>query len=76
MAPVMTSARRLQTLWIALVAGSLALSGWVRANDLLERYAVIDASNTTNLLVLKQQAGELTDRDLAKVDDLLVERAP
>ncbi len=30
----------------------------------------------TNLLVLKQQAGELTDRDLAKVDDLLVERAP
>jgi outer membrane protein len=30
----------------------------------------------TNLLVLKQQAGELTDRDLARVDDLLVERAP
>jgi outer membrane protein len=27
----------------------------------------------TNLLVLKQQAGELTVRDLAKVDDLLVE---
>ena len=30
----------------------------------------------TNFLVLKQQAGELTDRDLAKVDDLLVESAP
>lgn len=29
----------------------------------------------TNLLVLKQQAGELTGRDLAKVDDLLVEHA-
>ena len=30
----------------------------------------------TNLLLLKQQAGELTERDLTKVDDLLVERAP
>ena len=30
----------------------------------------------TNLLVLKQQAGELTRGDLAKVDDLLVEHAP
>lgn len=30
----------------------------------------------TNLLLLKQQAGELTDRDLARVDDLLVERMP
>ena len=29
----------------------------------------------TNLLVLKQEAGELTEGDLAKVDDLLVERA-
>ena len=29
----------------------------------------------TNLLELKQQAGELTGRDLAKVDDLLVEQA-
>jgi len=29
----------------------------------------------TSLLVLKQQAGELTGRDLAKVDDLLVEHA-
>lgn len=30
----------------------------------------------TNLLLLKQQAGELTERDLTKVDDLLVERTP
>src|SRR6185437_13430219 len=30
----------------------------------------------TNLLLLKQQAGELTDGDLEKVDSLLVERAP
>jgi outer membrane protein len=29
----------------------------------------------TNLLLLKQQAGELTDGDLEKVDSLLVERA-
>ena len=30
----------------------------------------------TNLLVLKQQAGELSARDLARVDELLVEHAP
>src|SRR6185312_10711201 len=30
----------------------------------------------TNFLLLKQQAGELNDRDLARVDDLLVESEP
>jgi outer membrane protein len=65
MAPVISNANRLKTLWVALVAGSLALSGLARANDLLKLYELARNHDATLMATRYSRDAASEQRPLA-----------
>ena len=65
MAPVIASAHRLKTVWVALVAGSLALSGLARANDLLKLYELARNHDATLMAITYSRDAASEQRPLA-----------